>query len=358
MLMITSRITSCAAIGVLLGLSGCHIPQGGNQPTIEFTLVPEANVGGPARIEKIEGRAIGAKAGQRIVLFARSGTWWVQPFASKPFTVIQPDSTWKGSTHLGMQYAALLVGPAFAPFRTTDVLPGKGGAVIAAAIVPGRKPATTTRLVPKTIHFSGYEWDVLQIPTDSAGVLHANLASNAWTDAQGWLHLRIAREAGEWSCAEISLQRSLGYGWYSFVVRDLPHLEPGTVLGMFTWDDQDAKQNYREIDIELSQWGESSIKNAQFAVQPDYVPANVFRFDAPSTSLTHSFHWEPGKVSFKTAREMPGSPAHSVAAHVFTSGIPSPGDEAVHINLFTYGKSRIPQKNGVEVVIEKFEYLP
>jgi len=47
-----------------------------------------------------------------------------------------------------------------------------------------------------------------------------------------------------------------------------------------------------------------------------------------------------------------------VAEHVFTSGIPSPGEEKVHLNLYIYGRSRTPQQNGVEVVIEKFQYLP
>ena len=59
----------------------------------------------------IEGRANGAKPGQQIVLYARSGIWWIQPFATQPFTKIQPDSTWRNSTHLGTEYAAILVEP-------------------------------------------------------------------------------------------------------------------------------------------------------------------------------------------------------------------------------------------------------
>jgi hypothetical protein len=188
--------------------------------------------------------------------------------------------------------------------------------------------------------------------------MHANTASNVWTDRRGWLHLRIARESGQWTCAEISLSRSLGYGSYSFVVREIAHIEPGTVLGMFTRDPLEAGQNHREIDIELSQWGDPGSKNAQFTIQPYYVAANVFRFNSPSAPLTHSFHWEPERVSFQTARESPGKPSRVVAEHAFTSGIPSPGGERVHINLYTYGKSRTPQQNGVEVVIEKFAYLP
>jgi hypothetical protein len=301
-------------------------------------------------MQTIAGRVSGLRAGQRIVLFARSGTWWVQPFSNDPFTAVAPDSTWKNNTHGGSEYAALLVDASYAPPKTTDTLPGKGGGVIAVATVGGRGAKTAAS---KKIHFSGYEWEVRQIPSDSGGVLHTNSASNVWTDAKGWLHLRIARESGGWSCAEVSLPRSLGYGFYSFVSHALPPLEPATVLGMFTWDDAEAGQNHREIDIELSQWGDPAAKNAQFTIQPYYVAANVYRFQSPPTALTHSFQWDPGMVSFKTVEG-----ARVIAEHVFTSGIPSPGGETVHINLYIYGKSRTPQQNGVEVVLEKFEYLP
>jgi hypothetical protein len=57
------------------------------------------------------------------------------------------------------------------------------------------------------------------------------------------------------SCAEVKLLGSLGYGSYEFVVRDVSQLEPATVAGLFTWDDLEAGQNHREIDIEVSQWG-------------------------------------------------------------------------------------------------------
>ncbi|MCI0387824.1 MAG: sensor histidine kinase [Acidobacteria bacterium] len=93
--------------------------------------------GGTGKIAAIEGRVIGARSGQQIVLFARSGAWYVQPLTDQPFTKIQPDSTWRNSTHLGTEYAALLVEPEYRPPAMTNVLPNKGGAVVAVAIVPG-----------------------------------------------------------------------------------------------------------------------------------------------------------------------------------------------------------------------------
>jgi signal transduction histidine kinase len=85
----------------------------------------------------IEGRVTGARPGQQVVLFARSGAWYVQPFTDRPFTTIQQDSIWRNSTHLGTEYAALLVEPEYRPPIATDVLPNKGGEVIAVAVAPG-----------------------------------------------------------------------------------------------------------------------------------------------------------------------------------------------------------------------------
>ncbi|MEP7342139.1 MAG: sensor histidine kinase [Acidobacteriota bacterium] len=118
-------------------LSGCRSGQSSVTPSIEFSKVPLVDEGGTAKIAAIEGRVIGARPGQQIVLFARSGAWYAQPFTDQPFTKIQPDSTWRNSTHLGTEYAALLVEPGYRPPASTDVLPNLGDGVAAVAIVPG-----------------------------------------------------------------------------------------------------------------------------------------------------------------------------------------------------------------------------
>jgi hypothetical protein len=63
-------------------------------------------------------------------------------------------------------------------------------------------------------------------------------------DKAGALHLRIKNLTGKWSCAEVTLTRSFGYGTYSFVVRDLSRLPTDVVFEMFTWD-------YSGTDIEV-----------------------------------------------------------------------------------------------------------
>jgi hypothetical protein len=338
-----------------IALSGCRSRHGVAGPSIEFTRVPPAVEGSPDKIDIIEGRVIGARPGQQIVLYAKSGTWWVQPLVGEAFTKIQPDSKWINSTHLGTDYAALLVEPGYRPLAKINELPTQGGQVVTVAIARG---GSSGAAVSKTILFSGYEWRVRDAPSDRGGK-NTYDPGNARTDTDGALHLRITKVSDQWTCAEVTLTSSFGYGTYSFVVRDTSHLDPAAVFSMFTWDYAGTTENYREMDIEVSQWGDPTSKNAQYVVQPFYIPANAARFTAPSGVVTHSFRWEAGRVSFRTVRGSEiGSNSRPVAEHVFTLGVPSPGIASVRMNLYVFHGAKVPLQNGAEVVIEKFEYLP
>jgi hypothetical protein len=98
-------------------------------------------VGGADKLDTIEGRASATRAGQQIVLYAKSqGLWWVQPFTARPFTNIQADSRWKSSTHLGTDYAAVLVEAGYTPSDTAEVLPSPGAGVVTVAVIKGTGP--------------------------------------------------------------------------------------------------------------------------------------------------------------------------------------------------------------------------
>jgi hypothetical protein len=328
-----------------LPLSSCRTLRHPEEPSIEFSRVPPAGEGNDEILETIQGRVTGAGPGQRIVLFSRSGKWWIQPFIGQPFTSIQPDATWKSSTHPGSAYAALLVDSRYHPSLTLSSLPQKGGPVLAAAAVQGAPPRPS-----KTLQFSGYRWEIRETPRASSD------PANAWTDQSGYLHLRIVKDAGRWLSSAIRLSRSLGYGSYRFVVRDVSRLEPAAVFALYTWDEDGPE---REMDIEVSRWGEPADKNAQYVIQPYVVPANTVRFTAPEGILTYTIDWQPGRVRFKTMR---GSSleikSNIVAEHVFTSGVPAPGNERIHLNLYAFDSASNPLRQGSEVIIEKFEFLP
>jgi hypothetical protein len=326
-------------------------------PSLEFTTVPRADAGGPQALAPVAGRVTGAQAGQRIVLFARSDQgWWVQPFRSRPFTEIAPDGTWKSAIHLGQEYAAVLVDAEYRPPATAESLPERGGGVVAVARTGG-----TGKFVappPKTIAFSGYDWLVRQLPNDRHGMNDYD-ARNAWVDANGHLHLLLSERDGRWTSADLRLTRSLGYGTYSFDVRDTSQLDPAAVFSMYTYDPLGADQNFRELTIDISRWGEPGNMDGQFVVQPETVPANVLRFAIPAGPVTHSFRWEPGRVSFKTVRRTAAPRGDSpVAERLFTARVPTAGAERPQLTLLYDRRGVRPPAKPVEVVVEKFVFLP
>lgn len=136
-------------------LNGCAHRPSVIRPSIEFSIIPQAEEGGPDKRAPIAGRVIGARSGQHIVLFAKSGMWWVQPTADEPFTTIKPDSTWTNSTHLGTEYAAVLVEPGYRPPPTFDVLPNEGGAVAAVKTVRGNGGNKRARELSSSVDMNG-----------------------------------------------------------------------------------------------------------------------------------------------------------------------------------------------------------
>jgi signal transduction histidine kinase len=128
------------ALLLLVLLAGCGGQRNDGKPSIELTLVPAEDQGGTSTSGTISGRVTGARPQHLVVLYARSGAWYVQPFADKPFTAIQADSTWTNQTHLGTEYAALLVEPTYAPPALTMTIPGEGDGVVAVTVREGTPP--------------------------------------------------------------------------------------------------------------------------------------------------------------------------------------------------------------------------
>jgi hypothetical protein len=321
--------------------------------------VPIAAPGGPIRMEAISGVVHGARSDQRIVLFARYGVWWVQPTTERPFTSIGRDGKWSSSIHLGSEYAALLVDQGYQPAPQVDPLPGIGEGVDAVATIAGRPdPGAPTPPPPTFISFSGYEWTVLGWSNERLGSHHEYSPKNVSLDGNGYLHLRISGSPAQWTCSQLGLTRSLGYGTYKFTVQNAAHFEPAAVLSMYTWAEL-PEQNHREMNVNLTRWGDGANRSAEFVVQPYFLPQNVFRFNVPSRTSTYSFRWEPGSVSFEAvpgrlaSREQP-----PIASHSFNVGVPSPGRENAFLNFCEFKYSHVPLQHEAETVIERFQYLP
>ena len=116
---IVARTATFSVLLVYFVLTGCHSSPNNSAPTLAFSKVPAAYQESPYKtdlferdykIDMIEGRATGARPGQRLVLYAKTdGRWGVCRQSGQPSTNIETDGRWKASVHLGIQYAALLV---------------------------------------------------------------------------------------------------------------------------------------------------------------------------------------------------------------------------------------------------------
>jgi hypothetical protein len=341
-----------------MALVGCN--RGATQDLkakISFTQVPESNSGDRNEQDVIEGTVRGAHQGQRMVLYSKcGGLWWLQPLLTSPFTTILPDKEWRNEMHLGTEYAALLVDPSYHPAAVLRQLPKRGGAVAAVAVAHGQQKSSSF-----FIDFSGFRWRVRWKPSDRGGTNNPYNPDNVYTDAAGALHLRIVKRDQRWTCSEVNLIRALGYGTYSFTVEDTSSLEPAVVFTMFTWDYSTDQQNNREFDINITHWADPESRNAEFTLQPTFLPSNVYRFVAPANKLKHTIVWEPGRITMITSRASASGETPVVSRHVFTSQVPTPGSERLRISLYVYSNPKHRSsglRHGAEVVVDRFEFLP
>jgi hypothetical protein len=99
--------------------------------SIKITTVPPRGEG-PDKIDLIAGTVTGVNLREcKVVIFAKTNVWWVQPTAAEPYTSIEQGGKWEADIHLGYEYAALLVKTSYKASPTLDALPGASGNVLA-----------------------------------------------------------------------------------------------------------------------------------------------------------------------------------------------------------------------------------
>mgnify|MGYP001595134332 CR=1 FL=1 len=253
------------------------------------------------------------------------------------------------------------------------------GTAIAAAVQTVNAGATPKSALPtassgvngesydRIIKFSGQEWKV-KSSNKSVGPgpnYFSNSLESVWVDESGLLHLKMIRKDGKWYCAEVVTAEPLGYGSYQFKISSgAASLDKYAVLGLFTWDTTAPQFNYREIDIELSRWGEEAGLNAQFVVQPWDHSGNRHRFaiDPQADSSTHIFVWSPKSVqflSFLGGAQSP-NPNNIVEQWSYTSTDtpPAGGSANARINLWLIGGHPPSDGKEIEIVLSSFEFIP
>jgi hypothetical protein len=138
--MYASSIIALVLAASLFGQTGHRTAAAqGNRPSIEIIVVPPWDPGGPDKLGTIAGIVSGATGDCRVVIFAHGDVWYVQPFTASPFTSIDSGGKWRTDTHLGTEYAALLVTSAYRPPNSTIELPRQGGEILAITRVSGKR---------------------------------------------------------------------------------------------------------------------------------------------------------------------------------------------------------------------------
>jgi hypothetical protein len=176
--------------------------------------------------------------------------------------------------------------------------------------------------------------------------------------------LRIVNRDGQWYATEVINVENLGYGLYTFhLVTPVDLLDPNIVLGLFTWDNNAPEENYREIDIEFSRWGQPENDNAQYVVQPWDKTTNIHRFNVVlgDQTSTHSFLWQPEGIHFQSSygyQTISPFPADIQSWYYEGDDNPPPGEENVRINLWLRNGEAPTDGQDSEVIISNFIFTP
>jgi hypothetical protein len=183
--------------------------------------------------------------------------------------------------------------------------------------------------------------------------------TNVWLDTSTNLHLKISRQNGRWSCAEVTMRSRLGFGRYQFqIIGRLDQLDDNVVLGLFNYPTGDVgPDGTHEIDIEFSRWGDGKNPMGNYTVWPVVKGlkqvSKSFPFILTSNETTHRFTWTREKVSFRSVQGYRDDDREEINSWVYN---PEPAAQYVsqkplplHINLWLF--KGLPPKNGQEVEI-------
>ena len=232
-------------------------------------------------------------------------------------------------------------------------------------------PAPTETSTPiasnGTIQFSGYEWDVRDGGLSGPGPNRWE-AQNVWLDENGDLHLKVALTAEGWSCAEVTMTQSLGFGRYQFqVIGRVDQLDPNVVLGLFNYPTPDVGQDAtHEIDIEFARWGNPAWEIGNFTVWPAQEGlqrvSESFPVELNGTYTTHRFTWQSDRIFFQSLHDHTDNDEYKIAEWLYQPQEPekyiSQQAMPVHINLWLFQGQAPTDGKEVEIVIHRFTFTP
>ncbi len=120
-----------ATFGIIFFEAEIVFAQENSAPWIAITSAAQAGEG-ELSMGTIVGRSGSVNGSKnRVVIYAHTDRWYVQPYVSAPLTEINADGSWSAVIHLGYEYAAMLVESDYDPPATTISLPEIRGKILA-----------------------------------------------------------------------------------------------------------------------------------------------------------------------------------------------------------------------------------
>lgn len=344
------RCVALLLCGGALSLHAQTSPQSG-QPMV--TLNPSPQPGAT----QLSGYAYNVDfSTTKVVIYALTNEWYVQPLANAPFTNINPDGSWSNSTHGWSSLVILLVNPAnYTPMATEITNPALDQNVLAYTMYPAG---------PISVNFSGYTWGIKTTGNSPGDQFQPG--PNYWSNdpsvvhvAADGLHFMNNQINGLWQSGEVYLTQSLGYGTYTVQVSShLDQLNQNTVAApLFIY-----ASTSQELDNEYSGLGGLVPQpyNAQFVVQPYTTPGNIVYYTQPPTAqFTTQMQWASDHVTFIAWNGWSSTPAPSDIIYQWTytgNNIPIPGQERVHMSLWLLNGNAPTTGVGDAMIIHSFAY--
>ncbi len=235
---------------------------------------------------------------------------------------------------------------------------------------PAKNPSLTndtgvkTLSTATTLTFSGYTWTIKDSGTGTAGPGPNNwTSSNAYVDANGYLHLKLTKVNGAWYCAEVISTQSFGYGTYQWDVEGrIDTLDKNVVFGMFNYSGVDGRD---EMDIEYSKFGSSTANNTNFTIYPAQTITSPTDWHTTyNTSLTGTYTTQRFKRNSATSvyfQELGGF--QSGDTNQITSATCSNPPNSistlampVHMNLWLFQGTAPTNNSQVEIIIHSFTF--
>lgn len=230
----------------------------------------------------------------------------------------------------------------------------------------GDKAPTATDPRAVTLTFSGYTWTVKNTGTGTAGPGPNYWSdSNAFVDANGYLHLKLTKSGSNWYCAEVTSTQSFGYGTYQWWVEGaIDQLDKNVVFGLFNYSGVDGRD---EMDIEYAKWGNAANPNTNFTVYPaQTVSSSAYWHTTYSSTLGGTFTTQRFKRTSATSvyfQELGGF--YNDNTNQITSATCSNPPNSIstlampiHMNLWLFQGAAPSNATSVEIIIHAFKFTP